>query len=373
MILIGAFFGFFASASLDFELEYYISWPVCSMIGLAAVFALCFFGVQASVRLLGVLLALETLMLVAIIVAVFVNVGPGSYPLRSFAPAEIFSGTPGVALAFAALDVPRLRGDRDLLRGGAPTRGRGRSHRDVHGHRGHRPALPRRELVGGRGRWREQPAVAVAAGDPGAMIFAIAGDNLGIWSSHAFNILIMTSLFAVLIAAHNSASRILFALARDGWLPHALSATHRRYRSPHVAALVQISISAAVVLVYAIAGADPFTQLGATFVGMTTLGVISLMVVVSIAVIGYFRKSGHDVGVWTSTIAPAASALLLAITLVLIVDNFGLLTGSDSQVIALLPLTLLVAVGLGFLVASRRRDEPPVELDEVEAPALTAV
>ena len=127
------------------------------------------------------------------------------------------------------------------------------------------------------------------------------------------------------------------------------------------------------VLVYAIAGADPFTQLGATFVGMTTLGVISLMVVVSIAVIGYFRKSGHDVGVWTSTIAPAASALLLTITLVLIIDNFGLLTGSDSQVIALLPLTLLVAVGLGFLVASRRRDEPPVELDEVEEPALTAV
>ena len=78
-------------------------------------------------------------------------------------------------------------------------------------------------------------------------------------------------------------------------------------------------------------------------------------------------------GVWTSTIAPAASALLLAITLVLIVDNFGLLTGSDSQVIALLPLTLLVAVGLGFLVASRRRDEPPSRLDDLEGPAREAV
>jgi amino acid transporter len=371
VILIGAFFGFFASAALDSELGLSVSWPVCSMIGLAAVFALCFFGVQASVRLLGVLLALETLLLVAIIVGVFVNVGPGEYPLRSFSPAEIFSGTPGVALAFVFSTFLGFEATAIFSEEARDPK------RTVS--RATYVAIAVIALLYLAASWSAvaavgaSDAVAVAAGDPGAMIFAIAGDNLGAWSSHAFDVLIVTSLFAVLIAAHNSASRILFALARDGWLPHALSATHRRYRSPHVAAAVQITISAAVVLVYAIAGADPFTQLGATFVGMTTLGVISLMVVVSIAVIGYFRKSGHDVGVWTSTIAPAASALLLAITLVLIIDNFGLLTGSDSQVIALLPLTLLVAVGLGFLVASRRRDEPPVELDEVEEPALTAV
>ena len=137
------------------------------------------------------------------------------------------------------------------------------------------------------------------------MIFAIAGENLGAWSLHAFNILIVTSLFAVLIAAHNSASRYLFALARDGWLPASLGTTHPRFKSPHVAASVQIAISAAIVLVYAIAGADPFTQLGATFVGMTTLGVVSLMVVVSLAVVGYFRRSGEPAGLWTATIAPS--------------------------------------------------------------------
>jgi len=100
VILIGAFFGFFASAALDSEVGIDISWPVCAMVGLAAVFGLCYLGVQTSVRLLGVLLALETLLLVAIIVGVLLDVGPGSYPLRSFSPADIFSGTPGVALAF---------------------------------------------------------------------------------------------------------------------------------------------------------------------------------------------------------------------------------------------------------------------------------
>ena len=203
------------------------------------------------------------------------------------------------------------------------------------------------------------------------MIFTIAGDNLGAWSLHAFNILIVTSLFAVLIAAHNSASRYLFALARDGWLPRPLGETHRRYKSPHVAATVQIVISAVIVLAYAVAGADPFTQLGATFVGLTTLGVVSLMVLVSIAVVGYFRRSGEHASLWTGTIAPIASAILLTATLVLIIDNFGLLTGSDSTVIHLLPLVLVLAFAIGVAVAHSRRGAVP-ELDEVpeEEPAL---
>jgi len=368
VILIGAFFGFFASAALDSEFGIGVSWPVCSMIGLAAVFALCYLGVQTSVRLLGVLLALETLLLVAIIVAVLVNVGPGEYTLSSFAPAEVFSGTPGIALAFCfstflGFEATAIFSEeaRDPKRTVA---------------RATFVAIAIIAFLYLAASWSAVAAfgagnaVATAAEDPGGMIFAIAGENLGAWSLHAFNILIVTSLFAVLIAAHNSASRYLFALSRDGWLPAALSATHPRYSSPHVAAVLQISISAAVVLAYAIAGADPFTQLGATFVGMTTLGVVSLMVVVSIAVVGYFRRSGEEATLWTSTIAPLASAVLLAGTLVLIIDNFGLLTGTDSTVIHLLPLLLVVAFVTGLLVAARRGDEPAPVLDEVEEPVL---
>jgi amino acid transporter len=368
VILIGAFFGFFASAALDAELGISVSWPVCSMVGLAAVFALCFLGVQTSVRLLGVLLALETLLLVAIIVAVLVNQGPGEYTLRSFAPAEVFSGTPGIALAFCfstflGFEATAIFAEeaRDPKRTVA---------------RATYVAIAIIAVLYLAASWSAVAAVgagsavAVAGEDPGGMIFAISGEYLGAWSLHAFNVLIVTSLFAVLIAAHNSASRYLFALARDGWLPAALGATHPRYKSPHVAASVQIGISAAIVLAYAIAGADPFTQLGATFVGMTTLGVVSLMVVVSLAVVGYFRRSGEVASLWTGTIAPIASAVLLTVTLVLIIDNFGLLTGTDSTVIHLLPLVLVVAFVLGLVVAGRRR-AAPVVLDEVpEEPAL---
>jgi amino acid transporter len=367
VILIGAFFGFFASAALDSELGVSISWPVCSMVGLGLVFALCYFGVQTSVRLLGVLLALETLLLVTIIVGVLVDVGPGAYTLSAFDPTEVLSGSPGVALAFifstflgfeaTAIFAEEARDPKRTVS------------------RATYVAIAIIAVLYLAAAWSTVAAVGasdvvgVAAADPGALIFNIAGDSLGSWALHAFNILIVTSLFAVLIAAHNSASRYLFALARDGWLPAALVATHPKYRSPHVAGLVQITISAAVVLAYAIAGADPFTQLGATFVGMTTLGVVSLMVVVSIAVIGYFRRNG-EASLWTGTIAPGASALALGVTLLLIIDNFGLLTGSDSTVIHLLPLVLVVAFVLGVIVAGRKDGTEAPVLDEVEEPAL---
>jgi amino acid transporter len=368
VILIGAFFGFFASAALDSEFGISVSWPVCSMIGLGLVFALCYLGVQTSVRLLGVLLALETTLLVAIILAVLFNHGPGAYPISSFDPGEVFSGTPGIALAFCfstflGFEATAIFSEeaRDPKRTVA---------------RATYVAIAIIAVLYLAASWSavaafgSSGAVARAGDDPGSMIFQVAGDNLGAWSLHAFNILIVTSLFAVLIAAHNSASRYLFALARDGWLPARLGATHPRYRSPHVAALVQITTSAAVVLAYAIAGADPFTQLGATFVGMTTLGIVSLMVVVSIAVVGYFRREGRHATLWTGTIAPIASAVLLAGTLVLIIDNFGLLTGSDSTVIHLLPLVLIVAFVAGLVVAARRTGELPTLDESGEEPVL---
>jgi len=58
---------------------------------------------------------------------------------------------------------------------------------------------------------------------------------------------------------------------------------------------------------------------------------------------------------------------------VLIIDNFKLLTGSDSQVIALMPLVLVAAAALGIWVGGRRKGELPTSLDEIEEPALTVV
>ena len=124
---------------------------------------------------LGVLLALETLLLVAIIVGVFVNVGPGEYPLRSFSPAEIFSGTPGIALAFVFSTFLGFEATAIFSEEARDPK------RTVS--RATYVAIAVIALLYLAASWSAvaavgaSDAVAVAAGDPGAMIFAIAGDN----------------------------------------------------------------------------------------------------------------------------------------------------------------------------------------------------
>jgi amino acid transporter len=45
-----------------------------------------------------------------------------------------------------------------------------------------------------------------------------------------------------------SMPRMLFALARDGWLPPVLAAVHPEYRSPHVSIVVQSTVALALAI-----------------------------------------------------------------------------------------------------------------------------
>ena len=70
------------------------------------------------------------------------------------------------------------------------------------------------------------------------------GQFVGSVGAGAMSILIMTSAFACGMAFHNTASRYLYSLARDGVLPQRLSHTHTRYKSPHVASMAQALVAA---------------------------------------------------------------------------------------------------------------------------------
>jgi len=361
-LMIAAFFGFFASAALDSELGISVSWIPLSLIGLALSALLAFRGVEASVRVLMVLLGIETLFLFLLNFGVLFDSGLGAYSFDSFSPSEVFSGSPGIALAFAF----------STFLGFEATAVFSEEARD-----------PRRSVaratyiaivaiavlyiasswsslasLGGAG------AVGAAQEDPGGLLFGISDVALGGWSVHALNILVVTSMFAVLIASHSSASRYLYALARAGFLPRSMARTHEAFRTPYVAAAVQVVFTAIVVIIFAIAGADPLTELGATFVGLSALGVVILEIAVSIAVIAFFRRGPQaDVGVFKAVVAPALAAISLTVAAVLMINNFGLLTGSESAVIGKLPLILLVAAVLGAVVGGRQQ-APPVGVAE---------
>jgi amino acid transporter len=360
VILISGFLGFFASDLLSSELDVDVAWPWLSLVGLVAVLALAYAGVQASVRILGVLLVVETALLLAIILAILFTIGPAAYPLSSFEPSNVMSGTPGLAFAFVVSTYLGFEATAIFSEEARDPR------RTVT--RATLIAIAVIALLYTAASWSIVAALgvdrapAVAAGDPGNLVFGLAGTYLGDWAVTVFHVLIVTSLFAVLIAAHNSLARYIYSLARDGWLPKVLATTHAERGSPYVASIVQVGIAAAVVVAYAIAGADPLTQLGATFIGLQALGILGLMALVSIAAPVFFRRGGYGVGPFTAVIAPALSAIALTIAGVMVVDNFALMTGSDSKIVAYLPLVLLIALAAGVAVAGSGVGDDPEDL-----------
>jgi amino acid transporter len=66
-----------------------------------------------------------------------------------------------------------------------------------------------------------------------------AGMSLGPWARTVLLGGAVLSMFGYLGGMTLSMPRMLFALARDGWLPRGLAAVHPEYRSPHVSIVVQ--------------------------------------------------------------------------------------------------------------------------------------
>ncbi|BAS12247.1 amino acid permease [Arthrobacter sp. Hiyo8] len=93
------------------------------------------------------------------------------------------------------------------------------------------------------------------------------------------------------------------------------------------------------------------------------MGLVLLMTVVSLAVIGFFRKNRHDAGIWTRLIAPALGFVLLAAIFVLIVVNFNVLLGQNetNALTFVLPAAIIVPGLVGIAWAFRlRRSNPAV-------------
>ena len=213
--------------------------------------------------------------------------------------------------------------------------------------------------------------------------FAMNAQYVGGFTNHLIQYLLVTSLFAALLATHNATARYFFALSREGLLPNALSRTHPKLKSPYVASGAQIAICALIVALYAIANENPLTTLATSMGGVGTLGIIILQAGAAFAVVGFFarRSDGH----WLKTlVAPLAGGVGLVIGFILIVHNYGKLVPGQTGIIKALPWLLLIAAAAGLAYAFRLRSakpriyarmgEPPEwEAPEWEAPALEAV
>jgi amino acid transporter len=187
--------------------------------------------------------------------------------------------------------------------------------------------------------------------------------------------LLLTSIFAALLAFHNAASRYFFVMAREGLLPRALARTHPRRGTPHIANLLQIAIVAVIVGAFAIANEDPFLALFSWCSGIAAIGIILLQLMTSVSVIAFFRRTKLDSRPWNTLIAPGLGALGLAVALYYGIDNFDVLTGAQSDVVKLLwvLVPLFFLAGLVWALMVRGRDPQQYErlghfIDEAPAP-----
>lgn len=330
-----------------------LPWYVYAFALMAVVAVLGYRNIELGAKVLGVLLVVEIGIIVALSAAVLIQGGAHGIDTVSFTPSAFFDGSPGVALMFAIAS----------FIGFEATAIYSEETRDP------RRAIPRATYLAvltigalyAVASWAVVLAfgsddVAAAAGnDPEGLTFTAARTFLGESAADLMSILLVTSLFAALLAFHNAISRYSYALARDGVGHQALGHIHLRHGSPHKASLAQSLSAALVVGTFALAGADPVLQLFTWMSGLATVAILLLMLLTSVAIIAFFRRTGVDRRRWHTVIAPTLGTAGLLVVTALVIDNFTTLVGGSTIVATTLLAIVAATFSLGVAIAQRRR------------------
>jgi amino acid transporter len=112
------------------------------------------------------------------------------------------------------------------------------------------------------------------------------------WLAVLLDLGIGTSFVACTLATANALVRVLFSMGRDGIAPRALGATHRRYRTPHVAiavALPVVGVVPALLLAAGVPGPDALRML----LAVATAGYLVGYLLVCLAAPLFLRRIGE--------------------------------------------------------------------------------
>ncbi|OLB80261.1 MAG: hypothetical protein AUI14_07265 [Actinobacteria bacterium 13_2_20CM_2_71_6] len=196
------------------------------------------------------------------------------------------------------------------------------------------------------------------------MLFRLGGDG---WLATAGRWLFLSSLFAAMMAFHNTVARYTYVLGRERVFPRVLDRINR-VRAPWAASALQSLVGLVAIVLYGpVKHWDPvvrlFFWLGQTG-GFLVLGLLGLT---SIAVLNFFRTDRPglvrkaDVSRWRRLVFPAIAGAGLIWLFWEVWSNYSLLLGEQAPSLAsrLLPASgaALLLVGLaraGWLYLFRR-------------------
>ena len=333
-----------------------LPWWAWALISWVVVTLLSLLSVDIGAKVLGVLLSVELFALIITALAILGNGGPEPIDFNaSFNPALVFAGgfagTAGIALAFAfasfiGFEATAIYGEESKN----PKRDVPRATYWAIGIISGLFALVSFAMVVGMGSTQLIDQVierSTGLADPAAVLFSLAAEYVSPELVLVMAILVITSLFAGLLAFQNAAARYFFAMGRGGVMPSMLGETNKA-GAPQNGALLTSIIAGAVIVIFAAAGLDPFLNLFSWMSGIAVIAVVAVEVLVSIAVIAYFNKAGGGT-LWNSKIAPAASVVLMLAGLYLLMSRFNLLAGTTADgVDPSLPESAWALSGLGW-------------------------
>jgi amino acid transporter len=340
--------GYFGNSVFGTEFHIHAPWEVYAFGGLVIALALSVAGIDAGVKLLLVLLAVEGTLIAAATIVTFAK-HSSNITATSFTPHSVLSGAPGVALMFALVSYIGFEATAVFAE---EARDPARTVR--------RATFIAITVIAVIYTLASMSAVAfygadkVATADPATFYTAVVTGALGHWSGHAVNVLLLTSLFATLLAVHNMASRYFFGLAREGLLPKAMQRTNRR-GAPAQSCIVQAVLIGIVAAIYAMTGQDPYLNLATTMFGIGTIAIVILQAVAGFSAIVFFQRNRRlNSNPFTTIIAPLIGSLGLTLVCYMVIKKFSVLTGSTSSLVNSLPWLVLIVAVIGGLITTRK-------------------
>jgi amino acid transporter len=347
-------FGVMAEGMLGQVFGIALPWWALALVGAVLVFALAAAGVDVGAKVLGVLLVLETAMLLVLAIAIL-GQRAGELSFGTFAPENVFTPSMFAVLGFG---FAAFMGFESTVLYRNETRNPER-------------AIPRATFIAiaflatfyAGTLWLviqafgDAAVQGVIAEDPAAFFFTATAQYVGPWGVTAMFLLIVSSIFAGQLAFHNAINRYSFALARDGILPAFFARTNRT-GAPWIAGLLQSAVAVVVVIGFAAAALDPLTQLVILVNSPGVYGIITLQLLASVAVLAFILRNRGLERPWYVLPAAVASIVLMAGLLGVLVTTIDHLTAAgpaiNAVILAVVPTVL--ALGIAYAAVLRARD-----------------
>jgi len=326
-------------------------WWLWTIAAWVIVSALCYFHIEVSAKILSVAMVLEVAVVMVFNVAVLVHGGgPDGFTIAPLNPAELSHGDLGIGLLFAIMIFLGFEATavfRDEVR--APARTIPRATYGAVAFVGALYITSCYLLTTAYG----SHAVQAATDDPKMMFPSAIGHLAAGFFTQLTFMMIITSELAAGISVHNVASRYFYNLGHDRAFPVFFAKVHPRHHSPARASVAVAIVVAALLIPLSVA--NPAGEgLDAQLFGLATVGILSLMTLVSLAVIVWFRRHGipADANKFQCYIAPALAILTLGSTVVLSVLHFDLVVGGEPGqnlgLLTVLAASLVIGVGVAL-------------------------